>query len=171
MRLGQAAAVTLVLLASPGAAQEAKRTDELPALMPKELGGAPGVDVGEGIRLYPSAKPGRDPMIGVTIIKSEKVVTPAEMRSHVRDRHRETGIRQIMREGTFTTRNWPGAGTFFGEYETGGAFNQTWMMSTGKQNVIVTVTYFPKVDAKRAEAEVAEKIFGGAVISAHKPAE
>jgi hypothetical protein len=172
MRLGQAAAAALALIAaSPGSAQEAVRTDQPSVQMPKELGGGSGLSVGDGMTLYPSSRPGIGPMIGIMIVDSDKAVAMDEMAGSVRDRHRKNGLRRIMREGTFTTSKWPGAKTFFGEYETGKDFNQTWMMSTGRQNVLVTITYLKKKDAARAEAEVAEKIFGGAVISASKPAE
>ena len=172
MKLGWAAAFALALIAaSPGVAQEAKGRHEILAQMPKELGGAPGVSVGDGMMLYPSAKPGRDPTIGVMIVKTEKVVDLAELRSSMRKGTPEGSVRGILREGTFTTANWPGAGTFFGEYATDIGISQNWALTTGKQNMLVSITALDKKSAKRAEAEVAEKIFGGAVISASKQAE
>jgi hypothetical protein len=172
MRIGQAAALALALIAaSPGSAQEAVGPNGPSLQMPKELGGGPGMSVGDGMMLFPSSRPGVGPMIGILLVDSDKAVALGEMGSTVRNRHRKAGGFRIIREGTFQVPKWPGARTFFGEYETGGDFNQTWVMSTGRQNVLVTVTYLKKKDAKLAEAEVAEKIFGGAVISAGKPAE
>ncbi|MEA3063713.1 MAG: hypothetical protein QOJ27_141, partial [Sphingomonadales bacterium] len=43
--------------------------------------------------------------------------------------------------------------------------------TTDREHIMVTTTYLNRKGAKRAEALVAENIFGGAVISAAKPAE
>ncbi len=172
MRIGHAAAVALALIAaSPGPAQGSDRPGEPSVQMPKELGGGQGMSVGDGMMLFPSSRPGIGPMVGILIVNSDKAVALDEMAVSLRDRYRKAGGFRILREGTFTARRWPGARTFFGEYETGGDFNQTWVMSTGRQNVLVTITYLTKKDGGPAEAEVAEKIFGGAAISADKPVE
>ena len=48
---------------------------------------------------------------------------------------------------------------------------QVWSLDDRHRRVIVMVTYFKAKDSARIEAAVAEKIFGGAVVTAAKPTE
>jgi hypothetical protein len=157
--------------ASPAAAQEVSRTDEILAQMPKALGGSPVLSLGDGIIMYLSLNPDRDPTVGVTVIPINEAVPPTDMRSVVRGMFQKPGIRKTLREGTFTTPKWLGSATFFGEYVTGDGYNQSWLVRTGKEHILVSTAYLNRKEAKRAEALVAENIFGGAVISAARPAE
>ncbi len=80
-----------------------------------------------------------------------------------------SGLRRIIREAAFTTPKWPSAETFYGEYQTGSGYKQTWTIVDGKDRFNVIVTYFKPKDADRLRAEVSETIFGGAVIGTAEP--
>jgi len=171
MRLVQAVAVALALLAaSPGAAQEPNGSDEILAQMPKELGGAPLQKAPEGILMYFLKGPSGEPVVvGVMVDKKDGVFPLEQMRSFARkSTSSRSGIRKIIREGSFATPRWPGAATFFGDYETSEFSHQHWVVMTGKHVITVLATYDKKKDAKWSEALVADKIFGGAVIAAGK---
>ncbi|HEU0099877.1 MAG TPA: hypothetical protein VFQ67_14025 [Allosphingosinicella sp.] len=151
---------------APAPARDAGRAEEILGQMPKDLDGARSMRLADGIITYFPKRLGQDPMFGVIVAGNDDVDPPEKIREFVRDTFHESGIREVVREGTFTTARWPGAATFFGEYVTGAGFKQSWTVMTGKEHVTVLTTYFNRKDAKRVEALVAENIFGGAVISA-----
>ncbi|MEA3064305.1 MAG: hypothetical protein QOJ27_744, partial [Sphingomonadales bacterium] len=126
---------------SPAAAQQVSGTDETLAQMPKELGGSPALSLGDGLLMYLSMNPDRDPTVGVMVAEINDSAPAADMRSVVHGSLEKSGIRKILREGTFTTSKWPGAATFFGEYVTPDAFNQSWMVTTAREHIMVTTTY------------------------------
>jgi hypothetical protein len=173
MKLVRAAAAALALFAaSPGAAQEPKGGGEILTQMPKELGGAPVQKMPDGSLMYAFTGPSGEPIIvGVLLGDEGEVFPPSQMRSIARSVAGKGAIRKIIREGTFTSARWPGAPTFFGDYQTAEFFHQTWMATTGKRTLMVIVTYDKKKDVPRLEAVVGDGIFGGAVISAGKPTE
>jgi hypothetical protein len=90
------------------------------------------------------------------------------MAVQVRGSFHESGLREVVREGTFTTPKWPNATTFFGEYVAGSGRKQSWTVISGEDRINVMVTYYKAKDGPRLEAEVAQKIFGGAVVTAGK---
>jgi len=113
----------------------------------------------------------RRPKVGVTAVMWTGVTSERKMRSYARGRFQRVGLNRILREGSFTTPKWPSARTFFGEYATGNGFKQSWTVETGSERIGVITTYYDKADAPRVQAEVADKIFGGAVVTASKPEE
>jgi hypothetical protein len=171
MRIGQAAAVAFAMFAAtPGAAQE-NDLGEILARMPKALDGAPVREMPDGIVMYYLRGPSGEPMVvGVSVAENEEELPSAEIRSRLRE-SMKSDIRQILREGTFTTPKWPGASTYFVDYVGSKFRHQNWTLMSGKVGLSAHVTYDSKKDAKRAEALVAENIFGGAVVSAAKRAE
>ncbi len=176
LRLCAAVALALAAVAAPNPAtaqaQEMVPADDVLAQMPKELAGAAALKMPNSalITYFPKAL-GRDPMFGVIATKNDKIDPQAVMGSDAREAFHESGIRRVLREGTFTAPRFPGAKTFFGEYHTGTGFKQSWTVMTGRERVSVIATFFDKKDQQRIQAEVAEKVFGGAVVSADKPAE
>jgi hypothetical protein len=167
-------ALALALFAFwPAAAQEVSGADRILAEMPKELGGAPAQKSPNGMLMYMIPGPGGDPtiIVALTVMEKEGFVSPQQMRILALDMLDDFGMRRVVREGAFTTPKWPDAPTFFGEYVTDKGFTQSWTLATGKEAMTVLTIYANKKDAKRAEAMVAENIFGAAVISASKPAE
>jgi hypothetical protein len=166
-----AAAAFAMFAASAVAAQESSDLGKILAQMPKELGGAPVRQMPEGIVMYFLTGPSGETMVvGVSVSENKEVLSATEIRSRLRELIK-SDIRQIAREGTFTTSKWPGAATYFVDYEGKDFRHQNWALMSGKVGISVFVTYDSKKDAKRAEALVAKNIFGGAVISPAKPAE
>lgn len=165
-------ALALATQSAPVAAKDGTDRQEALALMPNKLGGASAMKFPDGTLMYLMAGPGGDKIIvGVTVTEKALSSVPAELLSLVRKMAGQTTeTRQTAREGTFTTPKWAGAATFFGDYVTGENVEQYWLAMTGKVAITVTISC-EKKDARRAEALVADKIFGGAVISAAKPAE
>ncbi len=172
MRIATAAAVGFAMFATgSGSAQQSNDLGEILAQMPKELGGAPVRKMPEGIVMYFLRGPSGEPMVvGVSVAENEKELPSAEIRRRLRE-SQNSEIRQILREGTFTTPKWPGASTYFVDYIGSKFRHQSWHLMSGKVGISALVTYDSKKDAKRADALVAKDIFGGAVISAGKPAE
>lgn len=167
-------ASALALLAAwPAAAQEAGGVDRILAQMPKKLDGAPAVNSSNGILMYIISEPGGKltMIVAVAVVEKEGFVSPEELRGRALEMVKDFGMRQVIREGRFATPRWPVAPTYFGEYVTDKGFTQSWNLVTGKEAMNVTTVFAKRKDAGRAEALVAGKILGGAVISASKPAE
>ncbi|HEX8224820.1 MAG TPA: hypothetical protein VF605_13460 [Allosphingosinicella sp.] len=174
MRIAPAAAVAFTLFAaSPGSAQESNDLGQVLAQMPKELRGAPVQKLPDGILMYFLTGPSGEPMVvGVSVSENKEVLSPAEIRTRLRgSRNQKSDVRQILREGTFTAPKWPGAATYFVDYEGNEFRHQNWALMSGKVGISVLVTYHSKKDAKPVEGLVAKNIFGGAVISVSKPTE
>jgi hypothetical protein len=87
-----------------------------------------------------------------------------QLREMARATFRRAGIRQVLREGSFTSPHWPGATTFFGEYETESGTKQTWIVEADGSRLSLIATIHSDADRQRAEAEVARTVFGGARI-------
>jgi hypothetical protein len=172
MRIAAAAAVALaVFAAGPGSAQQSSDLHKILAQMPKKLGGAPVRQMPEGIVMYFLRGPSGEPMVvGLSVAENEEEFPSAEIRSRLHGSG-ILDIRQILREGTFTTPKWPGASTYFMDFVGSEFRHQNWHLMSGKVGITVQVTYDSKKDANRAQALVAKEIFGGAVVSAAKPAE
>ncbi len=165
MKPVHAAALALALLLAPPALAGEAKPGAPPRLdMPRTLGGAPGLRVDDSMMLYVPARPGRGSTIGVLAVDSETVLSPAAMASIVPEGDPKFGA--IVRHGTFSSPKFPGASTFFAEHIADDFFKQTWIMTTGRQNIMVTITAPDTASARQAQAEVAQKVFEGAVISA-----
>jgi hypothetical protein len=146
--------------------------EDVLAALPDTLLGAAALRIpgSELVTYFPRAI-GRDPMVGVIAGRETSISTLEVLRASARGAFHESGLRRVIREGSFTTPKWPGANSFFGEYETGTGFKQSWTLETGRERISVIATYFRKGDSQRVRAEVADKIFGGAVVTASKPTE
>jgi hypothetical protein len=169
-----AAALAFAAAASAQTSSEppVRPAEELLASLPDTLLGAAALRMpGSELVTYFPMRLGKDPMVGVVAGPLDKPSTIESIRDSSRGAFHESGLRTIVREGTFTTPKWPGARTFFGEYVTGSGFKQSWTVETDEVRVSAIATYFRKKDAERVQAEVAEKIFGGAVVEAAQPAE
>jgi hypothetical protein len=146
--------------------------DEVLAGLPETLLGSPARRIaGSPLVIFFPASLGKDPMVGVIAARSTDTSSLDMLRTNARGAFHESGLRRIIREGSFTTPKWPGARTFFGEYQTGSGFKQSWSVETGTARIGVVATYFDSKDSDRVQAEVSDKIFGGAVITASKPTE
>ena len=138
--------------------------DTLLGVGPTRMAGAPLVT-------YAPPALAREPKAGVTAVLWTDMTSERKLRSNTRGLFQRNGLHRVIREGSFTTPKWPGATTFFGEYATGNGFKQSWTAETGRERIGVVTTYYAKEDAPRVQAEVADKIFGGAVVTASKPKE
>jgi hypothetical protein len=140
---------------------------ELLAALPDTLVGAKAIKLpGSPLVLYFPKRLGQDPMAGIMATRGAKVQVQGDLREQVRGSFHESGLRKILREAAFTTPKWPSAETFYGEYQTGSGYKQTWTVIDGEDRFNVIVTYFKPKDAQRLRDEVSEKIFGGATIAA-----
>jgi hypothetical protein len=167
-------ALAFALLAAwPATAQNGGGADRILAEMPKELGGAPAHRQPDNMLMYMVPGSGGEPtiLVALTVVDKEGVVPPRQMRDLALEMINGFGLRQVVREGAFTSPKWPAAPTFFGEYVTDKGFTGSWTLATGKAGMTVVTISANKKDARRVEALVAKDIFGGAVISAAKPAE
>ncbi|MET1110940.1 MAG: hypothetical protein ABWX67_05360 [Allosphingosinicella sp.] len=141
--------------------------DDLLAGLPDTLVGAKALKMpGSPLVLYFPKRLGADPMAGVMATRGATIHAEGTLAEQVRGSFHESGLRKILREATFTTPKWPSAETFYGEYQTGSGYKQTWTVIDGQDRFNVIVTYFKPKDADRLRAEVSEKIFGGAIIAA-----
>ncbi|HEX8241620.1 MAG TPA: hypothetical protein VF574_17930 [Allosphingosinicella sp.] len=162
-----------LIVASPAAAQDAGSPARILDQMPKALEGAPAVKMENGIMMYMIPGPDGKPtiVVALTVMEKEGFVSPEQLRGLAVEMVKDFGLRQVLREGAFTTPMWSSAPTFFGEYATDKGFTQSWSLVTGKEGMNVTAVFANGKDARRVEALVAEKIFRGAVVSAGKPAD
>ena len=167
--------ISLVLAAAPLASAAAQPSDKLQpapeiiAALPDTLVGAVALKMPNSpMVMYMPKNLGRDPLALVMATRGSKLPAAENIAEQVRGSFHESGLREIVREGTFTTPKWPNATTFFGEYVAGSGRKQSWTVIDGDDRVSVMVTYFKAKDGPRMEAEVSEKIFGGAVITAGK---
>ena len=146
-----------------------KPAPEIIAALPDTLVGAVALKMPDSpIVMYMPRRLGQDPIALVMATRGAELPAAENMAEQVRGSFHESGLRQIVREGTFRTPKWPNATTFFGEYVAGSGRKQSWTVIDGDVRVNVMVTYFKAKDGPRMEAEVSEKIFGGAVITAGK---
>lgn len=142
---------------------------EIIAALPDTLVGAVALKMPDSpLVMYMPRRLGQDPLALVMATRGSDLPSAENMAGQVRGSFHESGLREIVREGTFTTPKWPNAITFFGEYVAGSGRKQSWTVIDGDVRVNVMVTYFKAKDGPRLEAEVSEKIFGGAVIKAGK---
>lgn len=141
--------------------------------LPDALGGTP--------RLPGERKPGmpvmyfpremlKGPLVMAMATPWDKASIWEETREVVRGSFHETGIRQVLREGSFTVPDKPGAKTFFGEYNTNMGLKQYWMFDHGGIRANLIVTIFRVADRDRMRDEVAARVFGGATIADGPPA-
>jgi hypothetical protein len=145
---------------------------EVLAALPETLLGAAALRMPDSpLITYFPRNLGRDPMTGVIATRGTELSSPEQLRTDTRGAFHESPFLQVIREGTISTPKWPSAHTFFGEYRTNMGFKQSWTVQTGTERIGVIVTFFKKKDSARVQAEVAEKIFGGATVTAAKPAE
>lgn len=172
-RLLSALLAALALLAAPVVA--AQTTPEAAAeafldKLPSELGGVakperrPNSPV-----MYFGKNFGRDPMI---MAMAGPVGTPSDwLRSqeNIRGAFHETGLRQVLREGSFTMPGAPGAFTFYGEYLTNMGIKQCWEFEHEGVRFNMIVTIFRGADRDKLREEVAAKVFGGATITDGPP--
>jgi hypothetical protein len=186
-----ALALALAVAAAPVAAQEAQdpitigpenrvppislKSDKLQpapdiiAALPDILVGAVALRMPDSpMVMYMPKNLGRDPLALVMATRGSKLPAAENMAEQVRGSFHESGLREIVREGTFTTPKWPNATTFFGEYVAGSGRKQSWTVINGEDRINVMVTYYKAGDGPRLEAEVAQKVFGGAVVTAGK---
>ena len=160
------------LLAQPESARGPFNVSaEFLAGLPDSLLGAKASRFGGSTVTYFPRRLGSGPMVMIGAGPNSRTSTVDMLRTSARTAFHESGLREIMREGTFAAPKWPGALTFFGEYLAGSGLKQVWSADTGSDFIAVTVTYFDRKDSARIETAVAEKIFGGAVVTAAKPAE
>ncbi len=142
---------------------------EIIAALPDTLLGAVALKMPNSpVVMYMPKRLGQDPLALVMATRGSELPAAENIADQVRGSFHESGLRQIVREGTFTTPKWPAATTFFGEYVAGSGRKQSWTVIDGDVRLSVMVTYFKAKDGPRVQAEVAEKIFGGAVITAGK---
>jgi hypothetical protein len=183
-----ALALALAAAAAPVAAQTSEREIGIgtapPALAPKSelvpasdvLAALPDTLVGAAALKLPNSpmvmympkRLGQDPLALVMATRGSELPSPENIAGQVRGSFHESGLREIVREGTFTTPRWPNAKTFFGEYVAGSGRKQSWTVIDGEDRISVMVTYHKAKDGPRLQAEVADKIFGGAVVDAGK---
>jgi hypothetical protein len=168
-------ALALACAAVPSASVAAQQPDrlqpapEIIAALPDTLVGAVALKMPDSpMVMYMPKRLGQDPIALVMATRGSELPSADNMAEQVRGSFHESGLRQIVREGTFTTPKWPNATTFFGEYVAGSGRKQSWTVIDGDVRVNVMVTYFKAKDGPRMESEVAQKIFGGAVIAAGK---
>src|SRR5687768_11812130 len=134
--LAAALAVGAAAFAQPAPDDRLAPADEILAALPDSLLGAAALRMpGSPLVTYFPRRLGRDPMVGVIATRSTGLSTPDEIRSGAREAFHESGIREVIREGSFTTPKWPGARTFFGEYRTGMGFKQSWTVETGRERI------------------------------------
>ena len=167
--------LALACAAAPLASAAAQPPDrlrpapEIIAAMPDTLVGAAALKMpNSAMVMYMPKRLGKDPLALVMATRGSRLPAAENIAEQVRGSFHESGLREIVREGTFTTPKWPNATTFFGEYVAGSGRKQSWTLIDGDDRVSVMVTYFKAKDGPRMEAEVADKIFGGAVITAGK---
>jgi len=150
----------------PGPMELQPATDVIAAL-PPALAGAFALKMPNSpITMYMPKRLGKDPMALVMATRNSEPAESGNLAEQVRGSFHESGLRKIVREGTFSTPKWPNATTFFGEYVAGSGRKQNWTLIDGDVRVSVMVTFFNAKDAARLQAEVADKVFGGAVVSA-----
>lgn len=169
--VGLALAVAVPL--APAAAQQQpdklQPAPEIIAALPDTLVGAAALKMPNSpMVMYMPKNLGRDPLALVMATRGSNLPKIDNMAQQVRGSFHESGLREIVREGTFTTPKWPNASTFFGEYVAGSGRKQSWTLIDGDDRINVMVTYYKAKDGPRLQAEVAEKIFGGAVVTAGK---
>ncbi len=143
--------------------------DDVLGELPDRLLGIEARRMGRSLVEYAPPPLVRGPKVGVVAVLWTETTSERKLRSFARGRFQKQGLHRIFREGSFTTPKWPAARTFFGEYATGNGFKQSWTAETGRERIAVVATYYDKADAPRVQAEVADKIFGGAVVTAAKP--
>jgi hypothetical protein len=112
----------------------------------------------------------KDPLVMAMAQPLDKAWSWQETREVVRGSFHETGIRQVLREGSFTVPDKPGARTFFGEYNTNMGLKQYWMFDHDGIRANLIVTIFRAGDRDKMRDEVADKVFGGARITNGQPA-
>ena len=171
-RLAVGLALATVAPLAPAAAQPPDKLQPAPeiiAALPDTLVGAAALKLPNSpVVMYMPKNLGKEPLALVMATRGSTLPAAANLAEQVRGSFHESGLREIVREGTFTTPKWPSATTFFGEYVAGSGRRQSWTVIDGEDRVSVMVTYFKAKDGPRLEAEVSEKIFGGAVIAASK---
>jgi len=142
---------------------------EIIAALPDTLAGAAALKLpNTPMVMYMPRNLGKDPLALVMATRGSELPAADNLAGQVRGSFHESGLREIVREGTFAAAKWPKATTFFGEYVTGNGRKQSWTLIDGDDRISVMVTYYKAKDGPRLQAEVAEKIFGGAVVSAGK---
>lgn len=168
-------AVALACAAAPLVSAAAQQPDKLQpapdiiAALPDTLVGAVALKMPDSpMVMYMPKNLGKDPLALVMATRGAELPTAENIAEQVRCSFHESGLREVVREGTFTTPKWPNATTFFGEYVAGSGRKQSWTVIDGQDRVSVMVTYFKAKDGPRMEAEVVEKIFGGALVTAGK---
>jgi hypothetical protein len=107
----------------------------------------------------------KDPLVMAMAQPLDKAWSWEETREVVRESFHETGIRKVLREGSFTVPDKPGAKTFFGEYNTNMGLKQYWMFDHDGIRANLIVTIFRAGDRDKMRDEVAAKVFGGAQIT------
>jgi hypothetical protein len=166
--LAQTPAATATPPAAAGGWQPA---EELLARMPADMLGARAFrSANSPMITYFAEDMLRDPSFAIFAIRQQGNNPAGDLRTEARNAFHETGIRRVLREGSFTTPHWPNGNTFFGEYLTNLGLKQRWTVETGAEVLIVTATILRPADRERAQAEVAQRIFGGAVVTAAAPA-
>ncbi len=139
------------------------------AALPDTLVGAVALKMPDSpLVMYMPRSLGRDPLALVMATRGSELPRAENIAEQVRGSFHESGLREIVREGTFTTPKWPNATTFFGEYVAGSGRKQSWTVIDGDDRINVMVTYHKAKDGPRLQAEVAQKIFGGAIVTAAK---
>ena len=149
---------------------EIRPAEDVLQTMPKELLGARASRMrGSPMIMYMGADPRKDPTVAVMATLTDRRISRDELRADARSPYAKGELRSTLREGSFSTPLFPEATTYFAEYSTSRGHRQVWQLDTEGRRLTVSAFSFSGKLPKSVEAQIAEKIFGGATLTVAKP--